>query len=34
LFYLNNVEPVYTFKLDCNARCIECHEPGAGTLRL
>jgi YVTN family beta-propeller protein len=28
------VEPLFTVKREGNARCIDCHAPGAGTLRL
>jgi YVTN family beta-propeller protein len=32
--YRKYVEPLFTVKRDGNARCIDCHAPGAGTLRL
>ena len=32
--YRTFVEPLFTVKRNGNARCIDCHAPGAGTLRL
>lgn len=32
--YRTQVEPLWTVKRNGNARCVDCHAPGAGTLRL
>ena len=32
--YRRDVEPLFLVKRDGSARCVDCHAPGAGTLRL